>query len=197
MNQGLRDATNLAFKLSSVLLLGSPPSFLSTYQSERRPNVREVIAITKELGKVICERDPSKCAERDERMLKEVEEGRGHLVRQDLLPPIRGGFIFESPGAGTVGPQVFVRGHVRSDEVLGAGFQLLLKDRCVVPQTKLKMGVGILPEMEEEGSILKDWFAKFGAVAGLVRPDGVVFGTVGSVEEVEGLVRAAEKGMGL
>ncbi|KAI9032393.1 putative FAD-binding monooxygenase [Hyaloraphidium curvatum] len=195
MNQGIRDSVNLAWKLAYVLQGRASPSFLDTYREERRPNVRSVIAITKELGKVICERDPAKCGERNARMRAEVDAGKGDIIRQDLLPPLASGYLFPSPGAGTPGPQPYVKGHRRLDGVLGHGYQLLLREALEgVPESKLEIGVGVLGELEEEGTVLRDWFDRYGCGAALVRPDGIVFGT-SDAAGVGALIRAAEEGL--
>src|SRR3546814_10597198 len=52
-------------------------------------------------------------ASRDERLLEEMRTGKGEIVRQDLIPPIDGGFLLEgngtaASGAGTVFPQPWV-----------------------------------------------------------------------------------------
>ena len=57
LNQGVRDAANLAWKLGAVLRGDASDALLDTYERERKANVRSVIGITKDLGRIICERD--------------------------------------------------------------------------------------------------------------------------------------------
>ena len=52
MCAGIRDAANLAWKLSAVLS-GAPDELLDTYQSERKENARAFIAKSVELGRLI------------------------------------------------------------------------------------------------------------------------------------------------
>jgi 3-(3-hydroxy-phenyl)propionate hydroxylase len=88
LNQGIRDAANLAWKLSAALQ-GAPERLLDSYEAERRPNVREVIAITKMLGREICERDAAAAEESNRRLRADFENGNGIKMRQDLLPPLK------------------------------------------------------------------------------------------------------------
>ena len=66
MCHGIRDVANLAWKLSAVLRGGAAPALLDTYQSEREPHVRAVIAAAIAAGRYICERDPATARKRDE-----------------------------------------------------------------------------------------------------------------------------------
>jgi 3-(3-hydroxy-phenyl)propionate hydroxylase len=97
--------TNLAWKLAHVLR-GGRQRLLDTYEAERRCLVREVIEITKRLGRVICELDPEKAFARDAGLIAAMESGQGVQIRQNLFPPIRHGLVGHgangslSPGAG-------------------------------------------------------------------------------------------------
>ncbi|MEZ5727389.1 MAG: FAD-dependent monooxygenase [Burkholderiaceae bacterium] len=134
MNQGIRDAANLCWKLANVLRDRAAPALLDTYERERRPNVHAVIALTKRLGEIICERDPASAAARDARLLAEMRAGTGDIVRQDLLPPLDDGFLMRDaqgrllPGVGRVFPQPMVEcdgGVARMDDALGARWLLV------------------------------------------------------------------------
>src|SRR3546814_6063481 len=81
LNQGLRDAGNLAWKIVEVINNGADPVLLDSYDLERRPNARAVIDLTKTLGRLICELDPIAAASRDERLLEEMRTGKGEIVR--------------------------------------------------------------------------------------------------------------------
>ncbi len=133
VNQGIRDVANLAWKLSAVLG-GAPRNLLRSYQAERRPNVREVIALTKMLGREICERDPAAADARSRRLRAEFDSGKGIKVRQDLLPPSINLLAEEDSlreprlGEGQPFPQPWVTtitGRRRLDDVLETGFRLL------------------------------------------------------------------------
>ena len=53
MCAGIRDAANLAWKLSACCLQGEPSSLLRTYESERTHNVQQFIEKSVELGELI------------------------------------------------------------------------------------------------------------------------------------------------
>jgi 3-(3-hydroxy-phenyl)propionate hydroxylase len=214
LNQGIRDAANIAWKLARVMRDKAPDALLDTYEEERRPNVRTVIALTKDLGRIICERDPAAAAERDARLKAEVAEGRGELVRQNMLPKVLGGFIDrDSPAAGDVAPQPWIKadsGRRRLDDVIGRGFRVLVRvDQALtgeildlaaaLPATVAVIGeegervlelVGVTLLTEAE-SVFRRWMEERGCGAILVRPDDIVFGSAGSVEGLGALLREA------
>jgi 3-(3-hydroxy-phenyl)propionate hydroxylase len=71
MCSGLRDATNLAWKLDCVIRDGAPAELLDTYEVERKPHVRSIIGAAVEYGRLTCETDPVLAAERDRRWLSD------------------------------------------------------------------------------------------------------------------------------
>jgi 3-(3-hydroxy-phenyl)propionate hydroxylase len=193
LNQGLRDAANLAWKLAWVLRGQASEALLDSYTAERRPNVRAVIALTKELGLIIGERDPMRAAARNVRMQAEVAAGRGHIVRQDLLPPLTGGCLHHSPGAGAPGPQPWLADGTRLDDALGRGFRLLLRDAMPVPAAPaLHLRTATLAALCERDGVLAAWLARHQATAVLLRPDGTVFGTAPDAAGLASLLAAAE-----
>jgi 3-(3-hydroxy-phenyl)propionate hydroxylase len=90
---GFRDAVNLAWKLAMVTDGTAAPGLLATYTQERKPHIRELTAITVELGTIIGETDPARAAARDRRLRKELTSGRVETVRQNLIPPLQHGLI--------------------------------------------------------------------------------------------------------
>lgn len=112
MCQGIRDASNLVWKLAMVNRGLASDTLLDTYQEERIPHVRQTTLVTKELGRVICERDPVKAAARDERMMAEMEKCAGPIIRQSLIPGLSGGLLAPHDASGVRGtlfPQPLVK----------------------------------------------------------------------------------------
>ena len=200
LNQGLRDVGNLAWKIIKVVAKGADPAILDSYDLERRPNARAVIDRTKTLGRLICELDPVAAAARDEKLLEEMRTGKGEMVRQDLIPPLVGGFLLQgqhgevSSGTGMAFPQPLVatdQGARRLDDVLGHGFLLLVppswtpssRDLELVSRhdvTLVSLGAGIqgqIRALSEQGNLISAWLERHGCKSVLVRPDHVVFGT--------------------
>lgn len=102
MCQGIRDVANLAWKLKH----GSE-ALLDTYEAERRPHAVELIEVVKEIGKLICERDPERARERDRRLIAEAGGEIRTVPRQSLIPPLRAGFLspIAHPANGTLFPK--------------------------------------------------------------------------------------------
>jgi len=65
MNSGIRDAANLAWKLSLVLRGYAVDSILSSYEPERRSNLKQVTDDSIKLGKVVIVPNPLKAYVRD------------------------------------------------------------------------------------------------------------------------------------
>ena len=218
LNQGLRDAGNLCWKLSEVFHGRAVSSLLDTYETERRPATRHAIAMAKTLGRIICERDPAEAAERDRRMLAEMEAGQGVFVRQDLLQQAIGdGFILRNPagqlegGAGRAFPQPWVQteeGRRRLDDALPTRWLLLSRpgwrpDAALERQaealgvTFAALGPAQAPvhTILEEDTLISDWMARHDVAAVLVRPDHVVFGGLSGEEPEASLLTRLEQAL--
>ncbi len=65
MCQGIRDVTNLCWKLVSVLGGEAADELLDTYEQERSVHVRTLTQRIKQIGAAICERDPAAARLRD------------------------------------------------------------------------------------------------------------------------------------
>ena len=200
MVQGIKDASNLGWKIAHVLK-GAPTKLLDTYERERRPLVHKVISITKGLGEVICEIDEERAKARDENMKALMAEGKGIVVRQSLFPPISDGFIgllengLPMPGAGEACPQprVLVDGKlVLLDDLLGLGFALLTRDMDISTLGRQRAGELDVPIFEfgghyglkEEDHVMHDWLVERNGRAVLVRPDHVVFAVASDEREL-------------
>lgn len=208
LNQGIRDVANLSWKLAHVLHGAAPDGLLDTYEDERRPNARAVIALTKRFGQLICERDPEAAASRDAQLLAEMKAGRGEIIRQDLLPPLQGGFLPGSETGSAIGhafPQPFVdapNGKRRMDELFASRFILMVADPGWSPQDSTRalaqdLNVALAsiatasPDVtwvRDASGILASWFARNGVSAALVRPDHIVFATCSTSASIDALL---------
>jgi 3-(3-hydroxy-phenyl)propionate hydroxylase/flavoprotein hydroxylase len=214
MCSGFRDAQNLAFKLDLVLRGTARPEILRTYQREREPHVRAVIEKGVELGRRQTIRDPELAAERDRVLL--AARAQGAAAPQALrFPGLAEGLLARAsgPGRGELSVQGVVDDGVRRDrldQVVGAGFQLLLTPRAEAALDRrtadLLQGAGVrvvtLGRSEPAGpapfprigAVVEDvegtyaaWFAAVGCEAVAVRPDFYVFGTAPDGAAVQGL----------
>ena len=191
MCQGVRDVTNLAWKLVRVLRGSSAGALLDTYTLERREHVKRLTTVIKGIGRLICERDPVAASARDERLLAEAGGKVKTQPRQDLIPPLAEGLL--SPVAhranGTIFPQPRVEHGgkpVLLDDMTGTGFRIVTNDArlAAVPRPAdvalividdAPRSNGALHVRETEG-VVAAWFERFGCKAAIVRPDHYVYG---------------------
>jgi 2-polyprenyl-6-methoxyphenol hydroxylase-like FAD-dependent oxidoreductase/catechol 2,3-dioxygenase-like lactoylglutathione lyase family enzyme len=199
---GLRDAANLAWKLDLVLRGSADDELLDTIELERQPQNEATIRLAIELGKILCQLDPTAAAERDA-MLRQAEP-----PPPPELQPLDDG-VLHAPGddvlAGTLSVQGLVARGGREglfDDVVGRGFQLIaahgdplerLSDERRVLLDTLEIKVASLDPEAPNGvrdldGRLTAWLSEHGAYAVLVRPDFYAFGSVGSPEELPALL---------
>lgn len=152
MCQGIRDVANLSWKLQYVLAGKAGDALLDTYEAERSAHARRLTAIIKEIGAIIGERDPKAARERDRRLLKEAGGKVVTVPRQNLIPPLEGGF--------------------RSIHPHSANGTLFPKDG--------KTGMRVVVRSPEHPPCLQAWFERHHALAAIVRPDHYVFGIANS-----------------
>jgi 3-(3-hydroxy-phenyl)propionate hydroxylase len=114
MCAGIRDTVNLAWKLDAVHRQGVSPKLLDSFEIERKRHVRTVVEHAKEFGTIIGELDRDAAAKRDERLLRELRDGRAETVRQNFIPGLVGGLLgadasgVAAVGAGELFPQPWV-----------------------------------------------------------------------------------------
>jgi len=196
MCQGIRDVSNLSWKLSAVVqgqVRGdAAQALLDSYGTERQAHVRELTSRIKAVGAVICERDPVKARERDAHLLQECAGVVRDTPRQDILPRLECGLLSAQPSAarGSLFPQPLVRGQ-RMDEVAGHGWRLVLAPGVDATPSELAasaMGVVALGQDDDEEGVATGWFRRFECVAAIVRPDNYVFGIARTPAGVAALV---------
>ncbi|WP_246144539.1 bifunctional 3-(3-hydroxy-phenyl)propionate/3-hydroxycinnamic acid hydroxylase MhpA [Actinacidiphila oryziradicis] len=189
MCSGIRDATNLAWKLDLVMRGAAPEALLDTYGEERRAAAEQSILSSVQLGRLICATDPAAAAERDATVLA-GRRGRGPSRPEPAKPLTTGLRHGSSAAAGAVVPQGRVTRGGRTglfDDVVGRGFVLLLTDddqylaldeRQRAFLTDLGTHVVRLTPQDvvDVDDVYLPYLAGFGASALLVRPDHHVFG---------------------
>lgn len=174
MAAGIRDASNLAWKLGAVLRGEACDTLLDTYESERSPHVREFIETAVQLGAVIQTTHPDLANARDDEMATAI---RNFVTPQPKLGP--GEWVDDPSGtAGQIAPQPRLNDGRRLDDVVGYRFALvalpeLLSECPDLPDQAARADVELIAS--DEASI-REWFRSTGAVAQLVRPDRYVFG---------------------
>lgn len=164
MCSGLRDASNLGWKLAAIVNQGAPEALLDSYQPERSPNLRGTIDMAMMMGRTVCLTDPVAAAMRDQQMLAVRAAGQSPDGTVDYPPITQGLLLAGTPGAGAYFPQAVVNGQ-RLDDVLGL-------DHWLIDAARLAE-----PALAPFAALLTNWLDAHAAEAVLVRPDRHVFGT--------------------
>jgi 3-(3-hydroxy-phenyl)propionate hydroxylase len=199
MCQGLRDVANLCWKLGAVLRGEAGDALLDTYGIERKGHVTELTSRIKDIGKIICQRDPAKARARDARLLAECGGVVKPTPRQDVQPALQGGLLAPQthPARGSIFPQPLLKvgegEPQRMDDVLGSGWRLILAANADVDLERLAKGTALprfkaamlgTPELTETQGVLARWFDRHGVIAAIVRPDHYVYGVAFSETEL-------------
>ncbi|HZG28848.1 MAG TPA: bifunctional 3-(3-hydroxy-phenyl)propionate/3-hydroxycinnamic acid hydroxylase [Ensifer sp.] len=214
MCQGLRDVSNLVWRLDRILKGAASQTLLDSYTVERKRHVQTLTGRIKAIGQSICERDPEAAAARDARILAEGGGKPLRMTRQDIVPPIEQGLIAGegTPARGVLFPQPVVSDG-KSDQLLdkltGPVWRLVLDGRHVAlsdvaglaehfPDVDLRIvapaghsshAAGLLRERD---GVLAAWFDKHGAVAAVVRPDHYVYGAASDTTQISNLLESVQ-----
>ncbi|MGL3108788.1 bifunctional 3-(3-hydroxy-phenyl)propionate/3-hydroxycinnamic acid hydroxylase [Bradyrhizobium sp. BR 1432] len=185
MCAGIRDAANLAWKLSAIIRGGAAADLLDTYQSERQPHVREFIELAIRLGGVI----NTKAIEAGLAAGKARENAPVRLeVKKPLLGP--GLALGDLPLAGHLAPQFTLRDGGRSDDQVGYSHVLLVASAATLSSSLNPSQAGIKILSSDDAEDIGPWLREHGITAALVRPDRYVRGTARNDAELNRLVAA-------
>ena len=202
MCAGLRDARSLTWRLLMVQRGQADETVLDSYGTERLGHVRDIINEAVAVGRVICELDPVRAAERDARM-------RARLADPDALTvepphPRLGEPSLTLPSDGTDG-RLAVQGRVEVegrtglfDDVVGGDWQLIGyeidpgRDVSEADLAWFREIGGTTCSVSSQGPVrdldgaYRDWFASHGCEVMLARPDFYVFaaGRPGAVPDM-------------
>ena len=181
MCSGIRDAVNLAWKLAAVVQGHAGEAALDSYQTEREPHVRAIIATAIAMGKVVCMLDEEAAAARNRDMLARKASGA-----QDVsvaYPDLQGGLLTETAGAGSLFPQPMLATGERLDDLFGAGPVLIGHALPPAPETTMMQIDLDSPAIAAFAPAIDTWLHAHAASAVLLRPDRHVFG-IGSPREL-------------
>ena len=186
MCAGIRDVSNLAWKLIMVLRGKAADSLLDTYESEREPHVRAFIDLAVKLGDIIQTTDHEVAAERD----RQFKDGEPEV------------FLFPSPGlgpglhdeapapVGTPFPQPRLADGRMLDEATGLGFAVIGTEAliyAVSAATRQRWRDGGVTVLADAGPEITAWLLEQKVGAVLLRPDRYVMGSACTAAELERL----------
>jgi resorcinol 4-hydroxylase (NADPH) len=163
MCSGLRDAAALAWRLDLVESGLANEGILDTYGTERGAHVREIIDEAIAIGRVICELDPVRAAERDAAMLAELTDPAAVTVEPPH--PRLGQPSITAQGDSDAG-RLSVQGRVEVDGSVGLFDDVIGGDWELVTATADPLA-GVPDE-------LADWFASIGGTATAVSAEDAV-----------------------
>jgi 3-(3-hydroxy-phenyl)propionate hydroxylase len=188
MCAGMRDASNLAWKLGRVLQGRNDDSLLDTYETERAPHVREYIELAVRLGGLI------NTKAMQEALPTSVLEG-GEVARMSSIKPRLGpGLAAGWNGlAGQIAPQPRLADGARLDDRVGYRFAALLQPHFATSlpaETLERLADRDVVVVADDTPEPQAWLQAADAPAVLVRPDRYVLGAVHSVQELNALAAA-------
>jgi 3-(3-hydroxy-phenyl)propionate hydroxylase len=185
---GMRDVSNLAWKLARVLRGKNDAALLETYQTERAPHVREYIELAVRLGGLINNKAMEAAVPHS--VLENGECSRMASIKPRLGAGI--GAVWNGL-AGQLAPQHQLGDGIRLDDRVGYRFAAMLKPDFAagLPGETL----GRLAEREiivvaDDASEPQAWLQAGDAPAILVRPDRYVLGQARSRHELNALIAA-------
>ncbi|RJQ75919.1 bifunctional 3-(3-hydroxy-phenyl)propionate/3-hydroxycinnamic acid hydroxylase [Amycolatopsis panacis] len=186
MCSGVRDATNLAWKLPLVVRGEAPPELLDTYESERKPHMTVFVETAAKMANQI----------------EDMVEVPAHLEPPPVeergpLRPLMGPGVFAAGGrwAGTLSEQPRLADGTLLDDVVGFRFALVGTDsvlgdvRDTAGPSLRRFGIQVVSASSDEFAA---WLSRLGVGAVLIRPDRYVFGTANSPAEVRALISRLE-----
>jgi 3-(3-hydroxy-phenyl)propionate hydroxylase len=196
MCTGIRDVANLTWKLAHVIQREASYALLDTYELERRPHAVKVINAAIRIGKVICELDPQKAAERN--LLLRTNNSQMCEDLSFALPRLEPGPLIAN-GGGSLFVQPVVDGR-RFDDIIGPRFLVLGRSTAAFGTTADwwidELGAYVAQLKDFDDATLNQWFARYKAEVAVVRPDRYVLGTANNLDQITDAVRAQFAGGG-
>ena len=203
MCHGIRDVTNLIWKLELAERDSAFLGILETYGLERHPHVRSIIDASVENGRYICILDPERARLRDEQLRARAAAGKDVRSFRSVVPGlvtglVQGSDVGDDSEVGQLMIQPAVKGsdgaELLLDELLGAGFALLTLTAPNASDeldwfTRILAGrVVLVDENIDATGELRHYLAANTAVAVLVRPDRYVYGFAREAGTADGLL---------
>ncbi|MFD7076693.1 bifunctional 3-(3-hydroxy-phenyl)propionate/3-hydroxycinnamic acid hydroxylase [Nocardioides sp. NPDC059952] len=186
MNAGVRDADNLSWKLEAILRHGADPAILDTYETERKPHAKAMIALSVFNKSLVSLKHPVGAKARDAAMWTALRvPGLGGWIERAGMKPKprfdRDAYLGMPRGPlgaeGTLAPQPVVRRYdgrpIRFDDAVGIGWAVV--------------GIGVDPR-ERLGDDIDTWERVGATFTTVFAPGARPQGSVGDGRRHAGLV---------
>ncbi|ASW01337.1 bifunctional 3-(3-hydroxy-phenyl)propionate/3-hydroxycinnamic acid hydroxylase [Paraburkholderia aromaticivorans] len=195
MAAGIRDASNLAWKLAAVIRGEADGALLDSYESERSPHVREFIETAVQLGAVI-QTTPSPPAGPDAAGGETTRAIRHFVTPQPRLG--EGAHLGPAqPLAGSIAAQPRLSDGRLLDDAVGYRFALVVSPSILHgdPGLAERAALTDIALIADGGAAVRAWFAEIGARAVLIRPDRYIHGVAHDEASVHALLSRAFAGL--
>ncbi len=180
MGAGLRDATNLAWKIAAVQRRGLAPKVLDSYEAERRPHARAMIALALNVGRAMTFGGRLGAAARSVVLPRvHLVPGLRAKVTDSQTPPLRSSALVQRTLAtrritGRLCPNALLGNGCRLDDALGTGFGVITTVELTSPQQDILATRGARAVHATAGSDLAYWLNRHHVKAAVIRPDRTV-----------------------
>ena len=180
MGAGIRDAMNLAWKLSGVLAGTLSSDVLDTYEQERKPHARKMIRVALGVGRCMTSGgDVGNLIRRVVLPTLHRLPGVNARVLDGETPPLpRSALVRKSRAprqiAGKLCPNPLITGGTRLDSALGSGFSVITVNTPSPGERAWIEQQGAVLHLAAADSELGQWLRRGRAHAALVRPDRTV-----------------------
>ena len=170
MCAGIRDVSNLGWKLARVIRKKASPDILDSYQSEREPHVRTFIEMTMQMGRMINTTASALSAGN----VVDADDGRQEMSQ--LKPALGPGLSAGRSGVtGQLFPQFRLSSGEQLDDRIGNRFGLLLDPLLTAAVDSVPVNDDITVISDSAPEYL-EWFHTNGLAAVLLRPDRYILG---------------------
>ncbi|NNE23050.1 MAG: bifunctional 3-(3-hydroxy-phenyl)propionate/3-hydroxycinnamic acid hydroxylase [Rhizobiales bacterium] len=184
---GIRDVSNLAWKLARCSTGCADDSLLDTYASERIPHVRQYIETAVRLGGLI------NTSATQEALQAAFPQADGSARMASIAPPLGPGLHnAQDPRAGRLFPQAALANGGRLDDKCGTGFALIV-DEDLLAEHELDRYEKFLVQTTRSEPEIRRCLDQMNARAVLLRPDRYILGTADTTTELKHLVTQASK----
>ena len=182
MCAGIRDVSNLAWKLGWVLRQKTTDQILATYQSERSPHVREYINMTIEFGKLINNTAKAVIGGNPK------DAGNGQQTIKQLRPKLGQGTSAGNPQQrGRLLPQFILCDGMSLDQYVGYRAALILRvegETQIDEAMRSEFVAADIAIVDTPGPDLTGWLTDADAVAVLIGADRNILGTAQTHAEI-------------